>query len=116
MPDDKPTGPILRLFQVQAKPGSAPDLLRKFATTSADVVQNEPGNAGFFFGQGVEQDGDLVIFASVWADLAAVKARFGADWQQSFLPSGYDALIDSHSIRHIDLASGWHVRLPQLST
>lgn len=103
--------PIMRLFEVRAKPGCAEELMQKFATTSAEVVQGEPGNAGYFFGQGVEVDGDTVMFASFWEDLDAVKARFGAAWQQSFLPPGYEALIETCSVRHIDLGSGWHVRL-----
>ncbi len=109
--DDATIGPVLRLFQVQTKAGCADELVRKFATTSADVVQGEPGNKGYFFGQGVDVDGDYVVFASVWADLNAVKKRFGNDWQVSFLPPGYEDLIEDCSIRHINLAKGWHVQL-----
>ena len=105
-------GPILRLFQVQAKPGQGPALVEKFGTTSADVVRGQPGNAGYFFGQGVEQDGDYLVFASVWDSLDAVKARFGAEWQTSFLPPGYEAYIDTCSVRHIAMGKGWHVALP----
>ena len=105
------SGPILRLFQVQAKPGRSQELIEKFGSTSADVVQNEPGNQGYFFGQGVAADGDYVVFASFWRDLDAVKARFGDDWQVSFLPPGYDAMIEDCSIRHVDIGSGWHVDL-----
>lgn len=103
--------PILRLFQVKTKKGAAEELLGKFATTSADVVRNEPGNEGYFFGRGVALDEDIVVFASLWKDLEAVKQRFGDDWQNSYLPSGYDAMIDECSVRHIDLSSGWHVKL-----
>ncbi|MEM9059956.1 MAG: antibiotic biosynthesis monooxygenase [Pseudomonadota bacterium] len=102
-------GPILRLFEVQARPGCAAELLRKFAVTSADVVRGEPGNKGYFFGAGVPSDGDFVVFASVWTDLDAVRARFGEDWQESFLPEGYDQLIERCSVRHVDLNGGWHV-------
>ena len=105
------SGPILRLFQVQTKPGRAKELIEKFAVTSADVVRGEPGNQGYFFGEGVASDEDYVVFASVWQDLSAVKARFGEAWQTSFLPPGYDALIDECSVRHIDLSAGWKVGL-----
>ncbi|MEL6206052.1 MAG: antibiotic biosynthesis monooxygenase family protein [Pseudomonadota bacterium] len=112
MPNDKPhPGPIMRLFQVEAKPGCAQVLLEKFSTTSAEVVRGEPGNAGYLFGRGVATDGDYVVFASIWRDLQAVKARFGDDWQTSFLPPGYDDLIQDCSVRHIDLSEGWHVDL-----
>lgn len=103
------SGPILRLFQVRAKPACAEELIEKFAVTSAEVVRGEPGNQGYFFGKGVKSDNDYVFFASIWRDLDAVKARFGEAWQTSFLPPGYGALIEECSIRHIDVSSGWHV-------
>lgn len=106
-------GPILRLFEVRAKPGCAEELLRKFATTSADVVSGQPGNQGYFFGQGIGGDGNVVVFTSLWTDLDAVKTRFGADWQSSFLPPGYEELIETHAVRHIDLSAGWHIRRPE---
>jgi quinol monooxygenase YgiN len=102
-------GPVLRLFQVKIKEGHEETLMEKFATTSADVVRNEPGNAGYFFGRGLASDEGYLVFASLWDDLEAVKRRFGETWQQSFLPEGYDNLIEEHSIRHIDLSSGWFV-------
>ena len=105
------TGPIMRLFEVRVKPGCADDLMGKFATTSADVVRHEPGNKGYFFGQGVAADGDVVVFASFWRDLEAIKQRFGADWQTSFLPPGYEDLIEDCSVRHIDVGGGWKVAL-----
>lgn len=108
MTDDATPGPILRLFEVTAKPGCAGTLLENFRNTSADVVRGQPGNLGYFFGSGLTVEGDRVIFASLWSDLEAIKARFGADWQESYLPPGYDALIERHSIRHIDLTGGWH--------
>lgn len=111
--DRSENGPIMRLFQVKAKKGCADELLGKFATKSADVVRQEPGNEGYFFGQGVAVDDDIVVFASFWKDLNSVKQRFGEDWQSSFLPSGYEALIDECSVRHIDLSSGWHVQLDE---
>ena len=104
-------GPIMRLFEVQAKPGRSAELIEKFATTSADVVQGQPGNAGYFFGQGVSNDDGLVVFASIWRDMDAIKERFGARWQESFLPPGYEALIETCAVRHIDLSEGWHVDL-----
>jgi len=103
-------GPVLRLFEVKVKPGCADELLRKFATTSADVVRHKPGNEGYFFGQGLASDDAVVVFASIWRDLNSVKDRFGEDWQSSFLPPGYEDLIDECSVRHINMRSGWHVK------
>ena len=103
------SGMIMRLFQVVAKSGKAPELLRKFATTSADVVQHEPGNKGYFFGQGIAVDESVLVFASFWKDLDAIKQRFGDEWQESFLPEGYEDLIQECSLQHIDVSSGWFV-------
>ena len=112
MTENNEDGPMLRLFQVETKPGRAAELIEKFAVTSAAVVRNEPGNLGYFFGPGVATDTDYVVFASVWESLDAIKARFGADWQTSFLPPGYEDLIESCSVRHIGIGAGWHVDLP----
>ena len=110
MPQESPhQGPILRLFEVKTKKGCAAELLKNFATTSADVVRHEPGNEGYFFGQGMAADEDVVVFASLWSDMGAIKQRFGADWQTSYLPDGYEAMIEHCSVRHIDMSSGWHV-------
>ena len=108
MSDD---GPILRIFEVKTKPGCADDLLKNFQTTSADVVRGKPGNQGYFFGQCVQGDEDVVMFVSIWQDLQAVKARFGKDWQESYLPDGYENLIETCSIRHFNMRSGWHAAL-----
>ena len=108
-------GPIMRLFEVWPKPGCADALLQKFATTSADVVQNEPGNEGYFLGQSVAAAEDVVIFASMWKDLNAIKDRFGETWQTSFLPPGYEDLIEECTVRHFDVSSGWHVALDRLA-
>ena len=107
------SGPILRLFQVNTKPGCAAELTAKFGVTSAEVVQGHPGNQGYFFGHGDGSDEDYVVFTSVWRDLDAVKARFGDAWRQSFLPPGYEDLIEECSVRHIDVGAGWHVDVTQ---
>ena len=108
-----PTGPIMRLFEVRTKPGRADELMRNFATTSAAVVLNKPGNRGYFFGQDASGDEDVVVFASIWADLKSVRDYFGDTWQSSYLPDGYEDLISECSVRHLDLSSGWHVDLDQ---
>ena len=102
-------GPVMRLFQVKVKAGKAADLLSKFATTSAEVVKDEPGNTGYCFGKEISADGNRLVFASFWKDMQAVKQRFGEDWQHSFLPEGYENLIEEHSLLHLDLSDGWFV-------
>jgi len=102
-------GPILRMFEVRTKPGCTDKLLENFATTSAAVVRGEPGNRGYFFGKCVQGGENTVLFVSVWQSLDAVKARFGDDWQTSYMPQGYEELIEECSIRHMDVGSGWQV-------
>ena len=102
-------GPILRIFEVQTKPGCADTLLKNFATTSADVVRGKPGNRGYFFGRHVGGEGDTVLFVSVWESMAAIRERFGESWQASFIPDGYEDLMASCSVRHFDMTGGWHV-------
>ena len=110
METNAPTvGPILRLFEARPKPGSADKLAKKFETTSASVVRDAPGNKGYFFGRSSPDEGQTLFFASLWVDLDAVKARFGVDWRSSYLPDGYAELVDECSVRHFNLASGWHV-------
>ncbi len=64
---------------------------------------------GYFFGREIAVEGETVLLASVWRNLDAVRARFGVDWQVSFLPEGYEALIQTCSFRHVDLSDSWHV-------
>ena len=101
-------GPVLRIFEARAKPGCAGRLLENFASTSAAVVTGEPGNRGYFFGRATEGNGDVVLFVSMWKDLDAVKARFGDDWQVSYMPEGYEDLIEDCAVRHFDMDGGWH--------
>lgn len=102
-------GPVLRVFEAHTKSGCADKLLQNFATSSADVVRNEPDNRGYFFGRCIQGGESTVIFVSVWKNLAAIKKRFGNDWQNSHLPEGYTDLIDECSVRHFDMSKGWHV-------
>ena len=92
---------ILRVFEVRARPGKAGPLKQKLSHTSVSVVKGEPGNLGYFFGQAQSSDEHDLVFISVWKDLASIKLRFGEDWEQSYLPEGYDELIDSCSLRHL---------------
>lgn len=95
---------ILRVFDVRAKAGKVDILKQKLSDTSIDVVKGQPGNLGYFFGESLSDDENDLVFISVWRDLDAVKSRFGDNWQVSFLPEGYEALIENCSIRHIEFS------------
>lgn len=93
---------ILRVFEVRAKPGKSSILKQKLSDTSILVVKGKPGNLGYFFGENLSSDENDLVFISIWQDLDTIKARFGEDWQESFLPEGYEEIIESCSIRHIE--------------
>ena len=93
---------ILRIFEVRAKPGKAGILKQKLSDTSVSVVKDKPGNLGYFFGVSLSSDEHDLMFISVWVDLESVKSLFGQSWQESFLPEGYEELIESCSIKHIE--------------
>ncbi len=109
--EDESSGPIMRLFEARAKPGRADELAQKLSTSSIDVVRNKLGNKGYIFGRSLTDDNDMLVFASIWTDLHAVKERFGENWQNSFLPEGYAELIDECSVRHFVLAPGSYLQL-----
>ena len=53
-----------------------------------EVVQGQPGFlGGIWWGPNDHQR--EFMFASIWADADAVKARFGEEWRVSHLPPGY---------------------------
>ena len=93
---------ILRIFEVRAKPGNAGLLKQKLSDTSVSVVNGKPGNLGYFFGENLSSDENDLVFISVWKDLESIKSLFGEEWEESFLPEGYDQIIESCSIKHIE--------------
>lgn len=94
---------ILRVFDVRAKPGQAERLQQKLSDISVSVVRGKPGNLGYFFGENLSSDGNDLVFISVWKDMDSIKSHFGKDWEQSYLPKGYEELIESCSIKHIEI-------------
>lgn len=102
------TGPVLRIFEARTKPGHTDELLNNFSSTSTAVVSGEPGNKGYIFGRSVAGDDNTVLFISLWESLETIKERFGDDWQVSYMPDGYAEIIEEHSVRHFDMAGGWH--------
>jgi quinol monooxygenase YgiN len=117
MSDDKTfNGSILRVFEARAKQGCADTLAKKLATTSVDVVRNQPGNQGHFFGKSISDENDVFVFVSVWKDLVSIKKFFGEKWENSFLPPGYSELIEECSIRHVVLGRDWLSHVPEASS
>ncbi len=95
---------ILRVFDVRALPGKTDELKQKLSATSVSVVAGKPGNIGYFFGEGLSSSKADLVFISVWQDMESIKSLFGESWEESYLPEGYEELIESCSIKHIQFS------------
>src|SRR5262249_25558624 len=78
-------------------------LAEKLATSSIEVVQHQPGFLGYLVAGPARDPQREFIFASIWADADAVKARFGEEWRVSHLPPGYAELIEECFVDHYHL-------------
>ncbi len=110
-PELRPSVPLLRLFKARAKSGCEAALAKKIATTSAQLVRNQPGMLSFLAaGPTNDVDRDFV-FVTIWRDADALKALFGQDWRVSLLPPGYSELIEECSVDHYHLTEQfWALR------
>ena len=99
----RPSVPIIRLFRARARQGCERALADKLATSSIEVVQAQPGFLGYLAAGPANERQHEFIFASIWADADAVKARFGEQWRVSLLPPGYAELIEECSVDHYHL-------------
>ena len=97
-------GKILRVFEVKPRTGCESALEEKLSTASIGVVRGKPGNLGYYFGRNIADGDGVLVFTSVWEDIESVKANFGDDWRESYLPPGYAALIDECSVTHFEVA------------
>jgi quinol monooxygenase YgiN len=95
--------PILRIFRARAKRGYEAELGSKLASTSVDVVRNQPGFIGYLCGKPATDEGRDFVFASIWRDADALKKRFGKHWRVSYLPPGYAEIIEDCSVEHYHL-------------
>jgi len=106
----RPSIPIIRVFRARARQGCERALADKLATSSVEVVQGQPGFLGYLVAGPANEHQYEFIFASIWADADAVKARFGEEWRVSLLPPGYVELIEECSVDHYHLTGQSLVR------
>jgi quinol monooxygenase YgiN len=92
--------PIARVFRATAAPGCRDQLLQRFHSSSAALVNSKEGCLKYRILEPVDASAPEVVFESVWRDLDAVKVAFGEAWQESHLPEGYSALMTAYSVRH----------------
>jgi quinol monooxygenase YgiN len=91
---------IARVFRATAAPGCRDELLRRFQSSSAALVNSKAGCLGYRILEPIDASALEVAFESIWRDLDAVKLAFGDAWQRSYLPEGYSALMTAYSVQH----------------
>ena len=89
-----------RAFRATAAPGCRDELLQRFHTSSAALVNSKVGCLKYRVLEPVDALAPEVVFESIWRDLDAVKVAFGDAWQQSQLPEGYSVLMTAYSVHH----------------
>jgi len=92
--------PIARVFRATAAPGCRAELLRRFHSASAALVNSKFGCLKYRILEPIDASAPEVVFESIWQDLDAVKLAFGDAWEQSHLPEGYSALMTAYSVQH----------------
>jgi quinol monooxygenase YgiN len=92
--------PIARVFRATAAPGCRDELLQKFHSSSAALVNSKLGCLKYRILEPVDASALEVVFESIWRDLDAVKVAFGDAWQKSYIPEGYSALMTAYSVHH----------------
>ena len=92
--------PIARVFRATAAPGCRDELLQRFHSSSAALVNSKVGCLKYRILEPIDALTAEVVFESVWRDLDAVKVAFGDAWRQSHLPEGYSALMTAYSVHH----------------
>ena len=96
----KNSRPIARVFRAIAAPGCRDELLQRFHSSSAALVNSKTGCLKYRILEPLDASALEVVFESIWQDIDAVKAAFGDAWQQSYLPEGYSALMTAYSVHH----------------
>src|SRR5215469_3425691 len=100
MTDHNGPRPIARVFRATAAPGCRDELLQRFHSSSAALVNSKVGCLKYRILEPVDASTPEVVFESIWQDLEAVKVAFGETWEQSYLPDGYAALMTAYSVQH----------------
>src|SRR6185437_3151443 len=105
--------PIARVFRATAAPGCRDELLQRFHSSSAALVNSKVGCLKYRILEPVDALAPEVVFEAIWRDLDAVKVAFGDAWQQSHLPNSHSAPTTAYSVHHFFVSespNGRHVR------
>ena len=94
--------PIARVFRATAAPGCRDELLQKFHSSSAALVNSKVGCLKYRILEPIDASAPEVVFESIWRDLDAVKVAFGDAWQER----------GSRRERHTAESGGYRARPP----
>ena len=67
--------PIARVFRATAAPGCRDELLQRFHSSSAALVNSKAGCLGYRILEPVDASAPEVVFESIWRDLDAVPSE-----------------------------------------
>ncbi|EAU45246.1 putative quinol monooxygenase [Salipiger bermudensis] len=95
---------ILRLFQVTTRPGKEAEFSRFFHEVAIPLMNTTDGIVSVLPGAARVDSPREFAFVMVWRDLDALKAFVGEDYTTPHIDPAEDALVESRSIRHYDLA------------
>ena len=96
---------IMRIFQVVTRPGKEAEFARFFHDTAIPLMKSPPGIAQVLPGAARPESPREFSFVMVWESLEALKAFVGEDYTTPHIDPAEDALVESRSIRHYDLAA-----------
>ncbi len=95
---------ILRLFQVTTRPGKEAEFSRFFHEVAIPLMNTTDGIVSVMPGAARAESPREFAFVLVWRDLDALKAFVGEDYTTPHIDPAEDALVESRTIRHYDLA------------
>lgn len=96
---------IIRIFQVVTRPGKEEAFSRFFHDTAIPLMQGTPGIVQVLPGAARPETPREFSLVMVWESLDALKAFVGQDYTTPHIDPAEEALVESRSIKHYDLAA-----------
>lgn len=94
---------IMRIFQVQVRPGKEKEFERFFHETAIPMMRETEGIVQVFPGAPRADSPREFSFVMVWENLDALKAFVGEDYQSPHIDPAEAELVESRTIKHYDL-------------
>lgn len=93
---------IIRVFRARLKPGMRPAFDRLCREVSAPLMRAQPGCLTTHIAAPAAERTNEYVFVSLWADLPALCAFAGEQWQQATILPGEADLLEQVSVEHYD--------------